>query len=91
MVIDDILFQAITGVCSQLSTVEYMAPESEFTILHTHFLDMENSRFKATDRTRTMKLLDNYKATVPVDEIYGIMACCRVEIVSILGETREQA
>ena len=90
MVIDDILFQAITGVCSQLSTVEYMAPESEFTILYTHFLGMANSRFKATDRTRTMKLLGNCKAT-PVDEIYGIMACYRVEIVSILGETREQA
>lgn len=91
VIINDMLFQAIPGLCDQLSITECMSSESEFTILHTHFSGMANSRLDTIDRTRTMELLGNRKATVPVDEIYGIMACCGVVIVPILGETREQA
>lgn len=91
VVINDMLFQAIPGLCNQLSITEGMSSESTFTILHTHFSGMATSRLGTNDRTRTMELVGNRKATVPVDEIYGIMACCGVEIVPILGETREQA
>ncbi|KAH7044541.1 HET domain protein [Macrophomina phaseolina] len=91
VIIDDTLFQAIPGLCNQLSITECMSSASEFTVLHTHFSGMANSRLHAVDRTRAMELLGNRKATVPVDEVYGIMACCGVEIMPMPGETREQA
>jgi hypothetical protein len=93
VVIDDMLFQAIPGLCDQLRIQECMSrdPESQLGILHTHFSGMVNSRLTKIDRTRTMELLGNRKATVPVDEVYGIMAACGVEIEPIAGESRNQA
>lgn len=52
---------------------------------------MANSRLGLLDRTRNMELLGNRKATVAVDEVYGIMAACGVEIQPIAGESREEA
>jgi hypothetical protein len=91
VVIDDMLFQALPGLCDQLPIEECMSSEAEFKILYTHFSGMASSRLEAIDRTRTMELLGNRKATVPVDEVYGIMACCGVEIVPVPRETREEA
>jgi hypothetical protein len=91
--VDDRLFQAIPGLCDQLAITECMLrdPGTEFAILHTHFSGMATSRLGDTDRTRIMELLGNRKATVPVDEVYGIMAASTVEIDPIKGETKEEA
>jgi hypothetical protein len=91
--VDDRLFQAIPGLCNQLAITECMLhdPGTEFAILHTHFSGMVTSRLGDIDRTRIMELLGNRTATVPVDEVYGIMAASSVEIYPIKGETKEQA
>ncbi|KAF1844993.1 uncharacterized protein K460DRAFT_416329 [Cucurbitaria berberidis CBS 394.84] len=93
VVIDDMLFQALPGLCDQLCITECIsrAPESEFAVLYTHFSGMANSRLGAIEPTRVMELLGNRKATVAVDEVYGIMAACGVEIEPIIGESREAA
>jgi hypothetical protein len=90
---DDRLFQAIPELCDQLAIKECMLrePETEFAILHTHFKGMANSRFGDIEATRIMELLGNRKATVPVDEVYGIMSASTVEIDPIKGETKEEA
>jgi hypothetical protein len=91
--IPDIFFQAIPGLCDQLEIEEciFRTPGTEFVILHTHFSGMANSRLGDIERTRIMELLGNRKATVPVDEVYGIMAASGVEIKPVQGETRERA
>jgi hypothetical protein len=91
--INDKFFQAIPGLCDQLQIIECLSrdPASEFGILHSHFSGMANSRLGDIDRTRIMELLGNRKATVPVDEVYGIMAASGVEIVPVPLETKEQA
>lgn len=93
VMIEDVLFQAIPGLCDQLFIRECISrsSNSEFAILYTHFSGMANSRLNTIDRTRTMELLGNRKATVPVDEVYGIMAACGVEIDCIYGELKEEA
>jgi hypothetical protein len=90
---DDRLFQAIPELCDQLAIKECMLrePGTEFAILHTHFKGMANSRFGDIEATRIMELLGNRKATVPVDEVYGIMSASTVEIDPIKGETKEEA
>jgi len=91
--VDDKLFEAIPGLCDQLAITECMVrdPGTEFSILHTHFSGMATSRLGDTDRTRIMELLGNRKATVPVDEVYGIMAASTVEIDPVKDETKEEA
>jgi hypothetical protein len=91
--VDDRLFQAIPVLCDQLAITEYMSrdPGTEFAILHTHFSGMANFRLPDIERTRIMELIGNRKATVPVDEVYGIMAASTVEIDPVKGETREEA
>ena len=91
--VDDRLFQAIPGLCDQLAITECMSrdPQTEFAILHSHFSGMASTRLGDNDRTRIMELLGNRKATVPVDEIYGVMAASTVEIDPIKGETKEEA
>jgi hypothetical protein len=90
---NDRLFQAIPELCDHLAIKECMSRETgtEFAILHTHFKGMANSRFGDIETTRIMELLGNRKATVPVDEVYGIMSASTVEIDPIKGETREEA
>lgn len=89
--IDDVLFMALPDLCDRLPIVECMPVDSQFQVLHTHFSGMASSRLNAIDCTRTIELLGNRSATVPVDEVYGIMACCGVKILPSHEETREQA
>lgn len=89
--ISDEMFQALPDLCNRLDIRECSKLNPEFEILHTHFSGMANSRMGAIDCTRTMEILGNRKATVPVDEVYGIMACCGVIIKPLLGESRERA
>ncbi|KAF2187471.1 HET domain protein [Zopfia rhizophila CBS 207.26] len=91
--IDDGFFQAVPGLCDQLGITECMSrsPESEFAILHTHFSGMASQRLGDGERTRIMELLGNRNATVPVDEVYGVMAASGVEIAPVPGESRERA
>ena len=66
----------------QITIEECMSrdPGAEFAILHSHFSGMATCRLGDIERTRIMELLGNRKATVPVDEIYGIMAASGIEI-----------
>lgn len=91
--IDDMLFQAIPGLCDELGIRECMLrdPGTEFAVLYTHFSGMANCRLGEIDRTRVMELLGNRKASVPVDEVYGVMAASGVEMHTVVGETKEQA
>ncbi|OAL54556.1 HET domain protein [Pyrenochaeta sp. DS3sAY3a] len=93
VVIDDLFFQALPTICNRLDLEECYprTPKSEFEVLYSHFAGMANSRLGLLDRTRNMELLGNRRATVAVDEVYGIMAACGVEIKPITGESREEA
>lgn len=91
--IDDRFFQATPGLCDQLQITECLSrePGTEFEILWSYFSGMANSRLGDIEPTRIMELLGNRKATVPVDEVYGIIAPSGIEIVPIPKETKEQA
>jgi hypothetical protein len=91
--IPDIFFQAIPGLCEQLEIQECIGrtPGSEFTLLHTHFSGIASLRLGHAEKTRIMELSGCRKATVPVDEVYGVMAASGVEIEPVVGETRECA
>lgn len=91
--IDDKFFQAIPGLCDQLQITECLSrePGSEFEVLFSYFSGMANSRLGDIEQTRIMELLGNRKATVAVDEVYGIMAASGVEILPRRKETKEEA
>ncbi|KAI1326771.1 heterokaryon incompatibility protein-domain-containing protein [Xylariaceae sp. FL0255] len=89
LVVDDVLFPALTSICDTLVIDECLG--DEFNKLYSFFSGMANSRMRRVDRTRVMELLGNRKATVECDEVYGVMAASGVEITTIKGESKEQA
>ncbi|KAL4889290.1 heterokaryon incompatibility protein-domain-containing protein [Aspergillus ambiguus] len=93
--IDDELFVAIPGLCEQLDITECVtrggSTNSDYSLLYSHFSGMAASRVNAIERTRVMELLGNRQASVPVDEVYGIMAATTVEISVRPKESRESA
>lgn len=91
--IDDRLFQAIPGLCEAYEIPECLArlPGSEYYVLYSHLVGMVNFHLGSNDKTRVMELLGNRKATVSVDEVYGIMAASTVEITPKSGESKEKA
>lgn len=72
----EILFSAIPDICNTLNINECIG--GKYTRLYSYFLGMINCKRKAIDRTRIMELLGNRSATVPADEIYGVMAASGV-------------
>lgn len=74
--IDERLFQAIPDVCNYLSIEECLV--SKYSKLYSHFQGMAGAHLKKIDPTRVMELLGNRTATVPEDEVYGLMAASGV-------------
>jgi Heterokaryon incompatibility protein (HET) len=79
--IDERMFQAIPEVCNYLSIEECLI--SKYAKLYHHFSGMAGAHFQLIDSTRVMELLGNRTATVPEDEVYGLMAASSV----VLQET----
>lgn len=79
--IDEGLFQAIPNVCDYLAIEECLV--SKYSKLYSHFSGMAGAHLKKIEPTRVMELLGNRTATVPEDEIYGLMAASGV----VLHET----
>lgn len=84
--VDDYAFSALPDICDTLVIDELLGPEH--MILNQYFLGMLNARLKAIDRTRIMELSVFRQATMPVDEIYGVMAASGVTIRPQLNETK---
>lgn len=74
--VDERLFQAIPDVCDHLSIEECIVPK--YRKLYSHFQGMVGAHLKLIESTRVMELLGNRTATVPEDEIYGLMAASGV-------------
>ncbi|KAJ5652789.1 HET domain protein [Penicillium longicatenatum] len=93
--INDELFIAIPRLCDEFEvagcTARDLSINNDNSLLFSHFSGMAASRAKSIERTRVMELLGNRKATVPVDEVYGIMAATGVEISVRPKESREAA
>lgn len=90
--IEDELFVAIPGLYEQFEiTQDAEDPTSNCELLFSHFSGMAASRVSAIDRTRVMEMLGNRKASIPVDEVYGVMAVSTVEIGVQPKESKESA
>ena len=87
--VSDILFAALPDICDTLHIEECLG--SEFQKVYSFFSGMANTRLGRGDRTRVMELLGNRSASVPCDEVYGVMAASGVEIHSLAGLDKEQA
>ena len=74
--VDERLFQAIPDVCDYLAIEECLVPK--YSKLYSHFQGMAGAHLKKIESTRVMELLGNRTATVPEDEIYGLMAASGV-------------
>lgn len=83
----DILFEAIPNICDVLSITECIG--GKFSKLFSHFLGMVNCRLKKIDRTRIMELVGNRSATMPEDEVYGVMAASGVNIENVSSKRKE--
>ena len=86
--VKDILFGAIPDVCDVLNITECIG--GKFSKLFSHFQGMVNCRLKKIDRTRIMELLGNRSATMPEDEVYGVMAASGVVIENVSTKPREE-
>lgn len=95
ILIDDELFVAIPGLCEEFNITECWVREAsidnDYKLLFSHFSGMAASRINAIERTRVIEMLGNRQATLPVDEVYGIMAASTVEISVRPKESRESA
>lgn len=93
--INDELFVAIPRLCEEFEITECkvrgVSMNSGCSLIFSHFYGMAASRVRSIERTRVMELLGNRQATVPVDEVYGIMAATGVEISVQPKESRESA
>ncbi|KAI5364977.1 Putative heterokaryon incompatibility [Septoria linicola] len=87
--VDNYAISALPDICNTLHISECL--QEDFSVLSTHFAAMANARAGSIDRTRIMELPGNRKATVPVDEVYGVMAASGVIIEARAGETKEGA
>jgi hypothetical protein len=85
---DDYLLSALPDICDTLNITECLG--DDMRVVYGYFQGMANARLGSIDRTRIMELLGNRQATVPVDEVYGVMAASRVEVEVVLGETKLQ-
>lgn len=74
--VDERLFQEIPNVCDYLSIEECLVPK--YSKLYSHFAGMAGARLKKIEPTRVMELLGNRTATIPEDEIYGLMSASGV-------------
>ena len=89
VIIRDILFSALPGICDTLSIDECFG--GDFERLYGYFSGMSNLRLKRCDRTRVRELLGNRSTALPRDEVYGVMAASGVEIPTQSIETNEGA
>ncbi|KAJ5910546.1 HET domain protein [Penicillium tannophilum] len=93
--INDVLFIAIPRLCDEFDltecTIRGVSIKNGYSLISSHFSGMAASRLRYIERTRVMELLGNRQATVPVDEVYGIMAATGVEISVRPQESRESA
>lgn len=82
------LFQAIPEVCDYLGIEECLV--SKYSKLYSHFQGMAGAHLKQIEPTRVMELLGNRTATIPEDEIYGMMAASGVMLheTCITGKER---
>ena len=80
LIVDERLFEAIPDVCNHLSMEECIG--GKYAKVFAHFSGMAGAHCGLIDKTRVIELLGNKKATVPEDEIFGLMAASGV----ILGE-----
>ena len=74
--VDEWLFQALPDVCDLLSIEECLVPK--YAKLYSHFQGMAGAHLRLIDSTRVMELLRNKVATVPEDEVYGLMSASGV-------------
>ena len=86
--VDERLFQAIPDVCDYLSIEECLG--GKYSKLYSHFQGMAGARQGQIEITRVMELLGNRTATVPEDEIFGLMAASGVvlEETNIVGKEK---
>lgn len=87
--VPDLLFAALPDICDTLVIDECLG--KEFQKIYSFFSGMANCRFGRGDKTRVMELLGNRNASVPCDEVYGVMAASGVEIPSRGGMSKEEA
>ncbi|KAK3054740.1 hypothetical protein LTR09_004469 [Extremus antarcticus] len=87
--IEDFMLSALPDICNTLSIDECLGPE--MLVLYAFFQGMANVRLRKIDRSRVMELLGNRTATMPVDEVYGIMAASEVIIDAVAGEDQYEA
>ena len=79
--VEEQLFQVIPDVCDYLSIEECIG--GKYSKLYSHFQGMAGARQQQIEPTRVMELLGNRTATVPEDEVFGLMAASGV----VLNET----
>lgn len=89
VVVLDVLFAALPDICDTLLIEECLG--EEFQKIYSFFSGMANTRLRRGDRTRVMELLGNRSASIPADEVYGVMAASDVEIPSRAGMHKEDA
>lgn len=87
--IDEKLFLAIPDVCDYLSIEECLIPK--FEKLYCQFQGMASAHLRLIDPTRVMELLGNRQATVPEDEVYGLMAASGVILQQTSVKGKEKA
>ena len=86
---DDFVLSALPDICDTLAITECLGSDMEVKL--GYFQGMATVRLGTVDVTRIMALLGNRKATMPVDEVYGVMAVSRVIIDAILSELKSSA
>lgn len=87
--VEEEMFVALPDVCETLNITEcVMGP---YAVLYQYYRGMAGVRMGTVDRTRVMELLGNRKASVPVDEVYGVMAASGVIVAQMDVQSKEEA
>lgn len=74
--VEEKLFQAVPDVCDTLAIEERFG--GKYRKIYSHLMGMASAFLKTIEPTRVMELLGNRTATIPEDEIYGLMAASGV-------------
>ncbi|MCJ1359090.1 MAG: hypothetical protein MMC33_009090 [Icmadophila ericetorum] len=84
--VEEIFFQAIPDVCDNLAIEECLG--GKYRRIYSHLAGMAGAHLKMIEPTRVLELLGNKKATIPEDEVYGLMAASGVVLkqTNIVGK-----
>ena len=86
--VEEKLFQAVPDVCDTLAIEERFG--GKYSKIYSHLMGMASAFLKTIEPTRVMELLGNRTATIPEDEIYGLMAASGVSLkqTSYIGKDK---